>query len=757
MTDSERVRRRRLPVSCTLCRRRKLRCSRESPCSNCVKSRSGNCVYDNDPPHPRDRTAEVASGAAYRESHYSTPTNSSISTLPSHRSRTPPEATGSITAQTLANQQHSREVESLRSQIKQLEEQLSKVTRTSSRPTASTSDSNIEAISSRIGGTFYIHHEDRSTGESQAISRSVTHKTRVFGQSHWITGFSLVQNLIVIFEPYVRDENSRVSLLMQKSKSLARSIKSRRSPPWPTPPVNQLPPKDIADELVDRYLRTCETIYRVLHIPSFKKDYEAYWVSQAEPNTAFLVQLKLVLAIGATTYDDHFSLRPSAMKWVYEAQTWISEPGFKHRLNLQYLQTNILLLLARESVDVGPDLVWISAGSLLRTAMYMGLHKDPKRLPKTTMFTTEMRRRLWNTIIELSLQLSVTSGGPPLISLDSFDAEPPGNFDDEQIAAEDAVPKPEAEFTQTSIAIVIRRTFPARLAIAKFLNDPGSHGTYRETLRHDAELRAANKALLRNFQGYKSSPGPRPSEFEMDVVSLFINRFILSLHTPFFGPAMHEVAYAYSRKVMVETSLKIWRAVYSPTTNTNFQTYPDSASSDRQYLRRLVVCASGFFRIVPLQASVHIATEVIEGIQEQDTLGPGLVRQDLLDVLEETKDWSWKCIEAGETSIKGYFIACLLAAHAEGLMQGLPKDELAHLLINVVIEAEEKCIPILEEMAARYQTESSAEGHEHTPSTGQSQLLEDWDLAMSDALFDFDAIEPIDWTFNEPSQEPQLF
>ncbi|KAI0112719.1 putative C6 transcription factor [Hypoxylon sp. NC0597] len=756
MTEPER-RRRRPPVSCTLCRRRKLRCSRESPCSNCVKSRSGNCVYDNDVPHPRDRTAELALSAARQNS---IPTNSTASTFPSQRSRSPfrvTTSTTSTTGSTLSNQQSSQEIESLRGQIKQLEEQLSKVTGTSTRPPASTSDSNIEAISSRIGGTFYIHHEDRSTGESQAISRGVTHKTRVFGQSHWITGFSLVQNLIVIFEPYVRDENSRVSLLMQKSKSLARSIKSRRSPAWPTPPVNQLPPKDVADELVDRYLRTCETIYRILHIPTFKKDYEAYWVSQAEPNTAFLVQLKLVLAIGATTYDEHFSLRPSAMKWVYEAQTWISEPGFKHRLNLQYLQTNILLLLARESVDVGPDLVWISAGSLLRTAMYMGLHKDPKRLPKTTMFTTEMRRRLWNTIIELSLQLSLTSGGPPLISLDTFDAEPPSNFDDEQIAAEDAVPKPEAEFTQTSTAIAIRKTFSARLAIAKFLNDPGSHGTYRETLRHDAELRAAYKALLRTFQGYKSSQGPRPSEFEMDVVSLFINRFFLSLHTPFFAPAMHEVAYAYSRKVIVETSLKIWRAVYSPPTTANFQTYPDSASSDRHYLQRLVVCASGFFRIVSLQASVHIATEVIEEMQEQDTLGPGLVRQDLLDILEETKDWSWKCIEAGETSIKGYFIACLLAAHVEGLMQGLSKDELAHFLINVIIKAEERCIPLLEEMAARYQTESPTEGHEHTPSTGHSQLLEDWDLAMSDALFDFSAIEPIDWTFNEPSQEPQLF
>lgn len=34
--------------SCTHCRRRKVRCNRESPCSNCVRTRKETCAYDTD-------------------------------------------------------------------------------------------------------------------------------------------------------------------------------------------------------------------------------------------------------------------------------------------------------------------------------------------------------------------------------------------------------------------------------------------------------------------------------------------------------------------------------------------------------------------------------------------------------------------------------------------------------------------------------------------------------------------------------------
>ena len=532
-------------------------------------------------------------------------------------------------------------------------------------------------------------------------------------------------------DPLVREETSKASSGIQRCKSLAGIIKSRRVPPWPSPPRVDLPPKDVADELVDCYLRTFETIYRILHVPSFRRDYEAIWTSNNEPDIAFLVQLKLVLAIGATMYDEQFSLRTSAIQWVYEAQTWLSEPEFKSRLSIQTLQTNLLLLLARETASVCGDSVWIQAGALLRTAMYMGLHRDPTRLPKRSTLAAEMRRRLWNTILEITLQSSMTSGGPSQISLADFDTEPPRNLDDEQLVTEDPVPKPEDDFTQVSVAIALRRTFPIRLAITKFLNDISSHGTYEETLRLDAELRAAYKALYRTLQGCKSCTGPSPSPFEIRIVDFIMHRYLSSLHIPFFGLALHETAYAFSRKVAIETALKIWCAAYPSSSIVPAQSHNDTASSDRDDFARLTTSGQGFFRIVAMQASLVLAVELRAQLQEEESLGPVPLRRDLLSVVYDAKSWCLRSIETGETNVKGYLLSSLVAAHIEGLMQGLRKDEIAELLAKAAEEVVLTCIPILEEKVARAtQTKGTADQLGEMSLNMPPELMEDWDFMV---------------------------
>ena len=535
-------------------------------------------------------------------------------------------------------------------------------------------------------------------------------------------------------EPLVREETSKASTGIQRCKYLATIIKSRRAPPWPMPPSIKLPSKDLADELVACYLRTTETVYRILHVPTFKSEYEALWLPNIKPNTAFLVQLKLVFAIGATTYDEQFSLRASAIQWVYEAHTWLSEPELKSRLNIQYLQIHLLMLLARETASVCGDLFWISAGAVLRTAMYMGLHRDPARLGKGTIFAAEMRRRLWNTILEIALQSSMTLGGPPLLSLDDFDTEPPGNFDDEQLMAEDPVPKSEDVCTSVSIAIGLRKTFPVRLAIAKSLNGLGSRGDYDEMLRLDAELRASYKTLCRSLQRHDPSIKPpssySPSQFEMSVVDFLMHRYLSALHVPFFGLALREATYAFSRKVVVDTSLKVWCASYPTSAAMNAQFREVRTSSEQNDFARFVACGSGFFRTVTMQASLLIAAELRAQLQEDESLSPVPLRSDLLSVLDEGKTWCLRCIEAGETNVKGYLLASLVAAQIEGLMRGLSKDEFPRLFVKAAEEAEERCLSILEGKVAEGQNEGSGDLLDRMTLGLPSDLMEDWDFMV---------------------------
>ena len=114
-------------------------------------------------------------------------------------------------------------------------------------------------------------------------------------------------------------------------------------------------------------------------------------------------------------HGDHGTLRDLARTWILHAQTWLGVAYDKGQLGLVSVQVHCLLLLARQVNGLGGDLTWVSAGALTRTAMSMGLHRDPNVFPNVTPFFAEMRRRLWLTVLELDVQASLDSGTPPLM------------------------------------------------------------------------------------------------------------------------------------------------------------------------------------------------------------------------------------------------------------------------------------------------------------------------------------------------------
>ncbi|EZF28010.1 hypothetical protein H112_00107 [Trichophyton rubrum D6] len=241
----------------------------------------------------------------------------------------------------------------------------------------------IEETSSQLGGTFQTHRRAGLLGGPLVISGTTTHKGRSFGQSHWVNLISLFDDICGTVEQHLQHNQPIALSNIEKCKALARTIKPRRVPSGPINLTLDLPSKQVSDELVDCYLQTIESVYRILHIPTFRRDYETLFLSAVDPavNNAFVVQVKLVLAIGAVTYDKDFSLRALANKWIYEAQAWLLDPKFKLRSNIQSLQSHLLLLFAQKTVDIDGDPMWVSVGTLLRRAIYMGLHKDLDGIP----------------------------------------------------------------------------------------------------------------------------------------------------------------------------------------------------------------------------------------------------------------------------------------------------------------------------------------------------------------------------------------
>ncbi|KIW15907.1 hypothetical protein PV08_05957 [Exophiala spinifera] len=667
-------------------------------------------------------------------------------------------------------------------------------------------------------------------GEPRILGRTVFLKSRQLGQSHWMNGVAMqFGDILHLVESYMRKEPTVIPAGLRRCKTLAKNIKSARVPVWPTPFLSDdLPPKDIVDHLIDNYLRTIESVYRIIHVPTFEKQVEALWnsVDGSIPrrDAAFMVQLKLILAIGAT-YDENFGLRVSAMRWVYEAQTWLNTPNSKIRLNLQSLQINILLIVARELVDVCGDLTWISAGELYRRAIYMGLNRDHQSPVGSTVLATEMRRRLWNTVLEISLQSSMYSGGPVLVSMNNFDTKPPSNLNDLQLGEKSPSIKPDEFHTQVSTSIALRKSFSVRLAVVKFLNDLRANARYEHMLQLDGEMRTAYKTLTRTMQGMlvtsssgatapvsaltlpnTSSDRSWPTKFELTTTDLIMNRYLLSLHIPFFEQSLHETSYAYTRKVVLESSLRICymasrspfseqdsgggggvgrsnNSVYTPNStcrqNTNLNTNTSSSLPERS-----VPCGLGYgiypvYRSGFFQASCLVAAELRAQLEEQDGVGMGFtpLRPDLLPVVQDVKNWCHHGLRIGETNIKGYVFSYLIAAHIDALMRGMDKEDIPKFLIQSAETAMKESIAILEDLAgvrgsggANGRGGGGGDGtgsgngignggdqsgsNSLEPSTLGFEALEEENAFLTpDGMFDFGDLGPMEWGFTNNNND----
>ncbi|KAI1452506.1 hypothetical protein F4805DRAFT_472371 [Annulohypoxylon moriforme] len=753
-------RRRRPALSCVSCRRSKIRCDRNLPCGACVRSKHKTCVYE---PQGLSRHSDILPGPV--GPHQPTDTlpsiNSETNVSPvasgsthahhsdgSHQDHSIHSITGSTPVDSTSPQAHesSFDVRSLLDRISDLERRLEESTEHRSNP------KNGKRASATVPETVATY-PSYLAGELHTMNRSVMTKTRYLGQSHWMNQIGGFKSVLELFDQLSREKKSEAILLINKSKTLARSIKAQRAPDLLRFKFGtNIPPREVTDELVEGYLRTVESVYRILHVPSFKKEYERFWSSPDSVDLSFIIQLQLVMAIGCTVYDGHFTLRKSAIQWVYEAQFWLMSPIPKTRLTLSGLQVMLLLCFAQQAASVGHDLVWIPVGDVMRTAMYMGLHRDPKKLPRMNLFRSEMRRRLWNTILELALQTSMDSGGPPLIHSQDYDVCAPASYNDDQLIDDDAptISNPLEQFTDTSAALALRVTFSARLSVARSLNEFDSQHTYEDALRLHGQLSTAYKSLSQYLQKFAFSDR-QPTGFQRRFIDILVRRYFMALHLPYFSPSMTEPAYAFSRKTVIEMSAKIWSTVF-PTAALNPRPFPcppngPEIPADADDLARMTSCAGGVFRCILSQVSMSIGLELKSQLQEDDGLGPPTPRIDLLNILRDSAFWIFGRIKIGETNIKGYMFTAALVAQVEALMSGLKGPDLTDVVIKAGTEAIREGFNVLKQRV-EIEVDEAANANSNEAQFNFDTMMameEDWeyDNSMQNVLFDFTSIESV--------------
>lgn len=481
-------------------------------------------------------------------------------------------------------------------------------------------------------------------------------------------------------------------------KSLARLIKSRRQPVLASTAIgDHLVAVAVATPLLETYLSTFELVHRILHIPSFRRDYDRFLEDPSSVPQSFKVRLQLCLAIGASMRDPLFELRATAIQWVYEARLWLIMPSEKDRISVAGVQVMCLLQVARQAVGVAPGVTWTETGSLIRTAMSAGMHRDPARLPGMTVVCAEVRRRLWATILEIAVQTSIDSGAPPLISPADYDTEPPLDLDDDELTDEPepaARPRPSSRHTQTSLQLMLHSHYHERLAVAKFVNDIHSQISYEEALRlHDgitATFHRMSRRLAQLPASTASSSAP-VTAFHQRYVEVLIRRFMLALHYPFLSH-FTDPAYFFSRKILTDAARRLVSLRQLP------EGVPPPAGVE--YLRNLSICSTGFSRVL-MQALLLLGLELVTlKREEMESYGePGTGGADLRELLEGGSMCLLQCIRAGETNVKGYMFLEALLGEVDGVVAGLEGEALEEVVLKRIKTALETAHATLKEVA----------------------------------------------------------
>lgn len=177
----------------------------------------------------------------------------------------------------------------------------------------------------------------------------------------------------------VKSLKSEIRVLLQKCKLLAKEIKNSRPTSCLPTGESHLPDKYITDTMTRSYISHFESAFRILHIPSLWTEYESYWQDPKNASESTKFKIQLVIALGSSIHSGPENLGQAQLatyQWVYAAQAWVSAPMEKDRIGVSGLQIQCLLILARQCLSISGNWIWVAMGTLVRTAMQMGLHLD---------------------------------------------------------------------------------------------------------------------------------------------------------------------------------------------------------------------------------------------------------------------------------------------------------------------------------------------------------------------------------------------
>jgi Fungal specific transcription factor domain len=305
-----------------------------------------------------------------------------------------------------------------------------------------------------------------------------------------------------------------------------------------------LPKRHVCDRLLAIYIDASESLYRMIHVPTFRKQYELFWEGQSQ-SESFLPQLLAVLSIGSRFENKHRGLSHEIVEGVHIptacalVRAWLDGLKGKQLVEISTLLAEVLLLQAQRMVVPRHQDSWTQLGSIVRMAMTMGLHRDPSEFePRLSVFAGEIRRRLWFTILDMDLHQSLACNLPCAVREGDYTCRPPRNLDDDDLYVDmkELPPsKPIDQSTDNQIQVFAAMTLGVRIKVAHLINRIDSVHDYSEVIEIGGKLERFLEDINYLFPRHGTlNDINRSKQWRSRVIlDMTVRRPLLALYRPF--------------------------------------------------------------------------------------------------------------------------------------------------------------------------------------------------------------------------------
>jgi Fungal specific transcription factor domain len=244
----------------------------------------------------------------------------------------------------------------------------------------------------------------------------------------------------------------------------------------------ELPDRIMADNLVDAYFNRTHKLYPFLHEGLFRAEYETMWAlpsSRHHSRLSWFGVLNMVFAHGCEHCDSisQDQVPARAAPFVSQSRNIILSQVFSSG-TLETVQSLLLMCYYLQgTVELKES--WNLAGLMIRTAISLGLHLNP-RANDILSVEREVRKRSWWGCFVLDRTLSMKFGLPPFLRIEDGNVDLPLEVDDQYIISDSVTPRQPVgtpSFISLFVTTIKLSQIVNNMLVELYLRRPGTYDT----------------------------------------------------------------------------------------------------------------------------------------------------------------------------------------------------------------------------------------------------------------------------------------